>query len=271
ITCSSVNRLVFIFKDSFHLHEITKSSTFKWSPTLGSDHCLTAVCKLPAAPQGVAFLLGQQNRGDMPPMRQLITFALLSSLILYFPARSWAAEKQINVPGMTSVPIMLKQPVYGNSLQAGDRIPVAVGENIQIDGVQIFKKGDPGYLLVDRSTHTKAFGRGGALDIRSGMVRDVKGTEHPIQFTQHSKGANDGSAVVLPVISLFVLWPLALFAFRNGREASIPAGSVIPGVTTGSFTLAYDGDEKSPELESQVPTQTSGKNRARNSGQTHRP
>ncbi|MEB3286876.1 MAG: hypothetical protein VKJ04_05180, partial [Vampirovibrionales bacterium] len=38
ITCSSVNRLVFIFKDSFHLHEITKSSTFKWSPTLGSDH-----------------------------------------------------------------------------------------------------------------------------------------------------------------------------------------------------------------------------------------
>ena len=159
-------------------------------------------------------------------------------LLLVAPSHCLAAEKQFTVPVHTEIPLEFKYPVYGNSIKKGDLVRVAIAENVRIENALVFKKGDLGTLLVEKSKHSKAFGRGGKLQIQTGSVKDVFG----VQLTARYKGDSKASGIILPIISILILWPLVFFALRKGKEAVIPAGAIVRGLTSTEAVVPYSNE-----------------------------
>ena len=183
--------------------------------------------------------------------RNWLTLGLIACCLM--PAPALALQKEFTLPAHTSIPLRLKYPVYGNSLRKGDRIPVAVAYSVFLGKTLVFRQGDSGVLLVEKSKHAGAFGRGGKLSLRSGSVNDVTGREHPVLLTQYTKGDSKASAVILPIVSLVVLWPLAFFALKKGEEAIIPAGSMLSGVLSEATTVTLEVPEASPPVPALTP------------------
>jgi hypothetical protein len=146
--------------------------------------------------------------------------------------------KNITIPSFTNIPIIFKYPLAGNSLKNGDPIGVQVNDDVYVNNTLIFKKGQDATLFVDKSKHAGAWGRGGKIEIQTGSVRDAYGNDYIINATKHVGADSKPSAIILPIVSLVICWPLVFLAFRHGDEATITPGTIITGLTSSSKTIA---------------------------------
>ena len=146
--------------------------------------------------------------------------------------------KNITIPSFTSIPIIFKYPLAGNSLKNGDPIGVQVNDDVLVNNTLIFKKGQDATLFVDKSKHAGAWGRGGKIEIQTGSVRDVYGNDYIINATKQVGADSKPSAIIFPIVSLVICWPLAFLALRHGDEATIAPGTIINGLTSSPKTIA---------------------------------
>lgn len=83
----------------------------------------------------------------------------------------------------------------------------------------------------------KCWGKAGKLVVSNGYVYDVKGNKHKILFSKIYYGEDKTWPKVLGVVSIFFLWPLALFGFVQGGQANVSASAEIETTLASQFNF----------------------------------
>ncbi len=168
----------------------------------------------------------------------LMTIALPSMpLFNSSPAYAEAKAGELDIPSQLAIQVVFAQPVTSKQIKAGDNIPVTINQDVEVEDTLVFKRGAQGVVFVDSSKTGRSFGRGGSIEITSGKLTDVYGNEHYVKISEHAQGVDKSTGKILPAVSLVVAWPLALFGFKKGEEAMIPAGKMVYAYTTVPSTI----------------------------------
>ncbi len=156
-------------------------------------------------------------------------------LILSFITTPALAEMKIN-EGL-KIPLRAETKQTSKNLKENSVINMLVAENVYQNNVLVFKKGDQASLFVANAKKAGFFGNGGELTVIDGEVYDVNGNIHPIDYRQIYSGEDKIYPKVLTGISIFFLFPLALFAFVKGEQAEINPAQIINVRLDKSFDL----------------------------------
>lgn len=178
-------------------------------------------------------------------MKKILPVLLSLCILTIMPLTVKATEikgkieqtKEISVNSGQIIPIVFTYPVNSISIRKGDILPIKVNQDVQVNNTLLFKKGTEGVAYIEEAKSARAWGRPGIIEINSGKINDVYGNEYPITLTNHSKGNSSKAAVILPIISAVILWPLIFFAFKKGEETSIPAGKIFNAFITSPTTI----------------------------------
>ena len=143
-------------------------------------------------------------------------FCLVAFISVYMPAFA------VNVPANTSIFI---SPV--NTVTSKDQnittIICDITNDVIIDDVIIFKAGDRAELHIGEVEKARCWGKGGKMLISNGFAYDVNGQKHKIIFSKNVYGEDKLWPKTCGVVSIFLLWPLALFGFVHGDQAQVSA------------------------------------------------
>ena len=143
-------------------------------------------------------------------------FCLVAFTSMYIPAFA------VNVPANTSIFI---SPV--NTVTSKDQnittIICDITNDVIIDDVIVFKAGDRAELHVGEVEKARCWGKGGKMLISNGFAYDVNGQKHKIIFSKNLYGEDKLWPKTCGVVSIFMLWPLALFGFVHGGQAQVSA------------------------------------------------
>ena len=157
----------------------------------------------------------------------VLIFALFSNNLAY-------ALSSTKVYAGTKIPLATEQLYTSKEVESGVKVIAKVQNDIKIDGVIVFKEGSMASINVSDADKARCWGRPGYIMIANGTVQDVKGINRPVEITQKFVGEEKTYPKVLGCISIFFLWPLALFGFVHGGQ-----GKIMPGKTF-NVTLLSD-------------------------------
>lgn len=148
-----------------------------------------------------------------------LTFILLSAQVCF--AQN-SEQKEIIVRVCKSV--------NSESITTSDTIQAELVSGFTLKNGSFFKKGMIVELL-PKEVKKKGFaGRGGYIEIRNGLIKDVKGKEYTISLRQKVKG--DDKDWVIACLGIFtvtiILIPIDLFVgFIKGASARLDEGATI--------------------------------------------
>jgi hypothetical protein len=116
-------------------------------------------------------------------------------------------------------------------LVEGEKQKATVESDVLVNNVLVFKKGAKATLYVTDVKKAGLIGIPGKILISNGKVFDVNGNEHNIEYLNKIEGVEKTYPKVLVGISIFLLFPLALFTFVKGGEAKtsqqIPINTIL--------------------------------------------
>lgn len=136
-------------------------------------------------------------------------------------------ENKILIKTGTVVPVILDTPATSKKNKTGSRIECRVYENIKIEDVLIFKEGGRAFLNIKFAKKAAFLGIPGKLTIKDGEIFDINGKKYKVVLDEVLEGKAKLYPKVLAGISIFFLWPLALFLFVKGEQAELPAHTPI--------------------------------------------
>ena len=152
-------------------------------------------------------------------MKKIISTLLCLCFSLTFPSAVIAEE--IQVKSGLNVPIVIIDNKTSNDLIGGSQLRAVIEDNIKIKNTVVFKKGDPAFLYISEVKKAGFLGVPGYVVLSNGKVFDVNKNAHNIQYINKVEGKEKTYPKVLLGISIFMLFPLALFSFIKGGEAKI--------------------------------------------------
>lgn len=164
-------------------------------------------------------------------MKKIIAVILILSFI------TSPALARVNVKEGLEIPLRAEIKQTSKNLTENSVINMLVAESVYQNGVLIFKKDDKAALYVISVKKAGFLGSGGKLTIVDGEVYDVTGNKHQVNLRQIYSGKNKIYPKILTGISIFFLFPLALFAFVKGGQAEINPEQVINVRLDKSFDL----------------------------------
>lgn len=171
-------------------------------------------------------------------MKQFLALFLLCSFInMYTPVLANAIEVKggtpapvstIEVKKDTRIPITVKSEVSSKNIKAGQKIDAIIDEDVKINNVVIFKKGDKATINISEVKKAGFIGIAGEVAFVDGKVTDVKGEEHTIDYKRRIFGEDK----LYPKFCLFcgvfiILAPLVLFGFVKGGQAKVYPSQII--------------------------------------------
>jgi len=166
-------------------------------------------------------------------MKKIVSLICLIAFInAFIPA--YAATK---VPAGTTIPISINQKITSKNVASGASIKAKIDEDIIINNTLVFKKGDSASINVMSAEKAGFIGKPGELVLYGGKVYDVNGKPHSHEFSRQINGTEKTWPKVCLGVSIFLLWPLALFAFVKGGQAEINPLPPIEVVIPNEFTL----------------------------------
>jgi len=164
----------------------------------------------------------------------LIIFLLLS----FFNMFSLPAQSVCYVSAGRKIPLIyIGEKVSSKNLASGDKISVEVQSDVKVNNTIIFKQGGEGVLNVADARKARFWGNPGEILLINGTVQDVKGNPHPVEFTYKITGQEKTWPKVMGVVSIFFLFPLALFGFVKGGQAELLPNKTINVTLLNDFTL----------------------------------
>lgn len=155
-------------------------------------------------------------------------FCLIAFISMYTPVFA------VNVPANTSIFISPVDTVTSKD-QNVSTVICNIKDDVIIDGVVVFKAGDKAELHLGEVEKARCWGRGGKMLISNGFAYDVNGQKHKILFTKNVYGEDKTWPKTCGVVSLFFLWPLALFGFVHGGQAQVSATTEIETFLASQF------------------------------------
>lgn len=166
-------------------------------------------------------------------MKKIVSMICLIAFInAFIPA--FAATK---VPAGTTIPISINHKITSKSVASGASIKAKIDEDIIINNTLVFKKGDSASINVMSAEKAGFIGKPGELVLYGGKVYDVNGKPHSHEFSRQINGTEKTWPKVCLGVSIFLLWPLALFAFVKGGQAEVNPLPPIEVVIPNEFTL----------------------------------
>ena len=142
----------------------------------------------------------------------------------------------INVPANTSVTIAVEQMQTSKTVVPGSTIEARIVDDVIIDNVLVFRKGDRAVLNVLTAKKAKFVGIPGEMLVSGGKVFDVNGDEHRFDFNRQFVGEEKTWPKVCLGCGLFIiLAPIALFGFVKGGQAEVYSTSNLDVRTVSAF------------------------------------
>lgn len=158
-------------------------------------------------------------------MKKFISMLLLAAF-LNVPGAAFA--KVVSVKSSTSIPITFAKEITSKTVESGQKAEAMIAEDVLVDGVLVFKKGDRAFLNVSDVKKAGFVGSPGQLFIINGQVYDVNGEMHGIDFNRKFVGEEKTWPKVCLGCGIFIiLAPIALFGFVKGGQAKITTGQVM--------------------------------------------
>lgn len=157
----------------------------------------------------------------------LSVFLLLAFVNLYTPVFATSeTTESINIPANTSIFIKPIETVTSKDMTI-DAINGTIANDVIVDGNIIFKSGAKATLHIGEIQKARCWGNPGKLVVVNGFAYDVNGEKHKIVITRNYYGEERAWTKTVGVVSIFFLWPLALFGFVHGGQATVSSGAEI--------------------------------------------
>ena len=163
---------------------------------------------------------------------------ILFLLLSFFNLITLPAQSACYVSAGRKIPLVyVGEKVTGKNLVSGDKISVEIQSDVKVNNVIVFKQGGEGLLNVADARKARFWGNPGEMLLINGTVQDVKGNPHPVEFTYKITGEEKTWPKVMGAISIFFLFPLALFGFVKGGQAELLPNKTINVTLLNDFTL----------------------------------
>lgn len=123
----------------------------------------------------------------------------------------------------TPVPLKTVQELHSKTHRQGDRFELAVAEDVKVDGHVVIPRGATAVGEIAKHSAKGPYGKAGRLELRLLYVT-AGGRNIRLDGAQAAKGAGN----VAPTVAAGLISG-AIGAFIFGKNASIPAGTLITG------------------------------------------
>lgn len=154
-------------------------------------------------------------------MKKILSL-FLNVIIITNLCASECLARQINVPSGTTIRIVSEKLQNSKNLTSGDKLEAIIQQDVVIDDIIIFKRGDRATLNVSHAKKAGFIGIPGELIISGGEVVDANNQAHLVDFSRSYIGEEKTWPKVCLGCGVFIiLAPLALFGFVKGGQAEI--------------------------------------------------
>lgn len=164
-------------------------------------------------------------------MKKILTSFIVTCFV-GFNSNCMAAK--VLVPADTSINISPINTVTSKDKNVNN-IDAIISEDVVVNNTLIFRAGDKANLYIGEIEKAHCWGNPGKLVVSNGYAYDVKGNKHKILISQNYYGEEKTWPKTCVVISIFLLWPLALCGFVHGGQAIISASSEIETTLSSQF------------------------------------
>lgn len=162
-------------------------------------------------------------------MKKFISLLCLIALFgMYSPALA------VNVPANTSILISADELVTSKDTSI-QTINAKIIDDVTVNGVTVFKSGGKVTIDVSEIEKARCWGKEGKITLNNGFAYDVNGNKHRIMLSRNIYGETKTWPKTCGVVSIFFLWPLALFGFVHGGQAQLNTNAQIETYLASQF------------------------------------
>ena len=165
-------------------------------------------------------------------MKKIISLICIFTLV----SMQSAVFASVKVPANTSIFVTPNESVTSKDMTV-DTINASIVDDVIVNGVTVFQSGGKVTLHIGEIEKARCWGKPGKLVIANGYAYDVNGQKHKIIITKNYYGEERAWTKTAGVVSIFFLWPLALFGFVHGGQATVSASTKIETNLSSSFTF----------------------------------
>jgi hypothetical protein len=149
---------------------------------------------------------------------------------------------EVKVPANTLIKVALVDPVQSKNLKKGDTVRYQVADDVILDGVLLFAKGEPGVGTVTKVEPARNFGRNAEVNIDFNNTKAMDGTEVETFVGEEAKKEmkNLAMAAGASLAGMVLLGPIGIIggAFVHGKDIDLPVGTELY-VQTKAETMLY--------------------------------
>lgn len=170
-------------------------------------------------------------------MKKIVSLLLSLLLVFQFSILNVSAKTiTTKVKAGTTIPIALETEQTSKTVAVGHKLQAIIQEDVVVDNIVVFKKGDKATLNVVQNKKAGFVGIPGEMTISGGNIFDANNESHLIDFTQNYVGKEKTWPKVCLVCGVFIiLAPLALFGFVKGGQAEIQPNMILQVRTVQEF------------------------------------
>jgi hypothetical protein len=162
------------------------------------------------------------------------------------PVATVSASGVFVLPDSTVVKLALSQALSSASATQGQVVEFRVAEDVVVNGVVLIKKDTLALGKVTFAQGKKHMGRAGSLDIEADKTHAIDGTKVELHAEAGAKGKSKAGAMSagMLITATGVGAPIgALWLLKHGKDATIPAGSILTAYTDDSVQVHLDAGQ----------------------------
>ncbi|HXA76628.1 MAG TPA: hypothetical protein VNV41_05795 [Candidatus Acidoferrales bacterium] len=153
----------------------------------------------------------------------------------------------VELPDSTLIKLALSNDLSSANATQGQVVEFRVAEDVTIDGAVVVKKGTLALGKVTFAQGKRHLGRAGSLDIEADKTHAVDGTKVELHAEAGAKGKGKAGAMSagMLITATGVGAPIgALWLLKHGKDATIPAGSVLTAYTDDAVQVRVDASKQ---------------------------
>jgi len=167
-----------------------------------------------------------------------LALLLVISLLALIPIPAFAAEYQLD--DGTALKVKILQTISSKTSHEGDPVTMQIYQDVydKTGKMVLIKAGTSVDGFINRIQKNGAVGKAGELGMSIDQTRAVDGRNVPLRAALSREGeSKTGSTVALGVVTGIIFLPGLLFLMRHGKDAEIPAGSIISAYTNHDIVI----------------------------------
>lgn len=157
------------------------------------------------------------------------------------------ASSVILLPDSTPVRLELSNPLSSANATQGQVVEFRVADDVTIDRTVVIRKGTLALGKVTLAQGKRHLGRAGSIDIEADKTHAVDGTKVELHAEAGAKGKGKAGAMSagMLITATGVGAPIgALWLLKHGKDATIPAGSVLVAYTDDAVQVRLDASKQ---------------------------